>query len=84
MNILGISEGFHDAAVCVLKNNKIIFASQAERFSGVKNDKCIHSDQFPKSERYQPDVIAFYEKPFRKNLRRLYAGQKWQKVSYAM
>jgi len=80
MNILGISEGFHDAAVCVLKNNKIIFASQAERFSGVKNDKWIHSDQLPKTQRYKPDVIAYYEKPFRKNLRRLYAGQKWQKV----
>ena len=80
MNILGISEGFHDAAVCVLRNNRIIFASQAERFSGVKNDKWIHSDQLPKTQRYKPDVIAYYEKPFRKNLRRLYAGQKWQKV----
>jgi len=80
MNILGISEGFHDAAACVLKNNKIMFASQAERFSGVKNDKWIHSSQLPKTKIYQPDVIAYYEKPFRKNLRRLYAGQKWQKV----
>jgi carbamoyltransferase len=79
MNILGISEGFHDAAVCVLRNNKIIFASQAERFSGVKNDKWIHSNQLPKTEKYKPDVIAFYEKPFRKNLRRLYSGQGWKK-----
>ena len=79
MNILGISEGFHDAAVCVLRNNKIIFASQAERFSGVKNDKWIHSNQLPKTEKYKPDVIAYYEKPFRKNLRRLYSGQGWKK-----
>ena len=50
MNILGISEGFHDAAACVLKNNKIMFASQAERFSGVKNDKWIHSSQLPKTK----------------------------------
>ena len=64
MNILGISEGFHDAAVCVLRNNRIIFASQAERFSGVKNDKWIHSDQLPKTQRYKPDVIAYYENPF--------------------
>jgi len=80
MNILGLSEGFHDAAVCVLQNNKIMFASQSERFSGVKNDKWIHSHQLPKTKRYQPHVIAYYEKPFRKNLRRLYAGQKWQKT----
>ena len=79
MNILGLSEGFHDAAVCILQNNKIIFASQAERFSGVKNDKWIHSNQLPKTEKYKPDVIAYYEKPFRKNLRRLYSGQGWKK-----
>ena len=81
MIILGMSEGFHDAGLCVLNNNKIVFASHAERHSGIKNDFKLHHTQFPKSERYQPDVTAFYEKPFRKNLRRLYAGQSWQKPS---
>ena len=76
-----MSEGFHDAGLCVLNNNKIVFASHAERHSGIKNDFKLHHTQFPKSERYQPDVTAFYEKPFRKNLRRLYAGQSWQKPS---
>ena len=81
MNILGISEGFHDAGLCLLKDNKIIFASHAERHSGIKNDKWLHHSQFPISDKYQPDLVAFYEKPFRKNLRRLYAGQSWQKQS---
>ena len=81
MNILGISEGFHDAGLCLLKDNKIIFASHAERHSGIKNDKWLHYSQFPISDKYQPDLVAFYEKPFRKNLRRLYAGQSWQKQS---
>ena len=65
----------------ILKDNKIIFASHAERHSGIKNDKWLHHSQFPISDKYQPDLVAFYEKPFRKNLRRLYAGQSWQKQS---
>ena len=81
MNILGLSEGFHDAGMCLLKDNKIVFASHAERHSKIKNDKWLHHSQFPVSKKYEPSVIAFYEKPFRKNLRRLYAGQSWQKPS---
>ena len=78
MNVIGISEGFHDAAMCIIRNRKIIHASQSERYSGVKNDKWIHPSQWPKSNNYQPDVVAYYEKPFRKNLRRLWAGQSWE------
>ena len=75
MNIIGISEGFHDAALCLLQNSKILYASQSERYSKVKNDPWVHPDQWPKADRYQPNIVAYYEKPFRKNLRRLYAGQ---------
>ena len=79
MNIIGISEGFHDAALCLLQNSKILYASQSERYSKVKNDPWVHPDQWPKEDRYHPNIGAYYEKPFRKNLRRLYAGQSWQK-----
>ena len=79
MNIIGISEGFHDAGLTLLQNNKIIFASHSERYSRVKGDKWLHPDMWPKTQRYQPDVVAYYEKPFLKNLRRWYAGQKHQK-----
>ena len=79
MNVLGVSEGFHDAGICLLRNDQIHFASHSERHSRKKGDKWIHPTQLPKSKINKPDIIAYYEKPFRKNLRRLYAGQKWQK-----
>ena len=79
MNVLGVSEGFHDAGVCLLRNDRIYFASHSERHSRKKGDKWIHPTQLPKSKINKPDIIAYYEKPFRKNLRRIYAGQKWQK-----
>ena len=78
MNILGVSEGFHDAAVCLLRDTRIHYASSSERYSGIKGDKWIHKDQLPRTKINKPDIVAYYEKPFRKNLRRLYAGQKWQ------
>jgi len=79
MNVLGVSEGFHDAGVCLLRNDRIHFASHSERHSRKKGDKWIHPTQLPISKINKPDIIAYYEKPFRKNLRRIYAGQKWQK-----
>ena len=39
MKYLGISEGFHDAAIAVVEGNQILFAAQAERYTRVKNDK---------------------------------------------
>ncbi len=79
MKILGISEGFHDAAVCLLHDDKIHYASSSERYSGIKNDKWIHKDQLPATRINKPDVVSYYEKPFLKNLRRWYAGQRGQK-----
>ena len=79
MKILGISEGFHDAAICLLHDDKIHYASSSERYSGTKNDKWIHKDQLPTTRMNKPDVVSYYEKPFLKNLRRWYAGQRWQK-----
>jgi carbamoyltransferase len=78
MNILGVSEGFHDAGICLLRNDQIHFASHSERHSRKKGDKWIHPTQLPTSKINKPDIVAYYEKPFRKNLRRIYAGQKWQ------
>ena len=79
MNVLGVSEGFHDAGICLLRNDRIHFASHSERHSRKKGDKWLHSKQLPITKTNKPNIIAYYEKPFRKNLRRLYAGQKWQK-----
>ena len=70
---IGISEGFHDAGVTVLNGQEIVHASHSERYSRIKNDKWISKKQIPISYR----CSAFYESPFLKNTRRLYAGQKW-------
>ena len=34
----GISANNHDAALAVFDNDKLVFASESERFSGLKND----------------------------------------------
>ena len=47
MNIIGISEGFHDAAMCVIRGRSILHASQRERFGGVTNDCWIHPSHWP-------------------------------------
>ena len=44
MIILGISSGFHDAAVTVVKNGKIVFAAHAERYSKQKNDPWLNQE----------------------------------------
>lgn len=76
MKVLGISEGFHNAAVCYIDGDKIIHASESERYSRIKNDKYISDEQL---NLYPVDKTAYYEKPWLKNLRRLYSGQDWQK-----
>lgn len=70
---VGISEGFHDAALTVLDGQDILYASHSERYSRIKNDKWVHQNQLVNNA----DSISFYEKPFLKNTRRLFAGQKW-------
>ena len=78
MNVLGISEGFHDAGVCLLVGKKIHFASHSERYSRIKYDKWTHPNQYSELPDRGIQLVAYYEKPLCKNLRRLYAGQKWK------
>ena len=39
MYILGLSFGYHDSSAALIRDGQIIFASQEERFSRLKNDK---------------------------------------------
>ena len=71
---VGVSQGFHDAAVTILDGQDIMYASHSERYSRKKNDKWIRNDQLP----VEWDDIAYYERPFLKNSRRFFAGQKMQ------
>jgi carbamoyltransferase len=74
MKILGLSEGFHDAGATLIENDTILSATHAERFSRKKNDRWLHPKQM-----VDADVVAFYEKPWLKRTRQLYAGQGWKK-----
>lgn len=73
-SFLGISEGFHDAGVTLIKDGEILSATHAERFSRIKNDRWVHYKQLVPA-----DVVAFYEKPWLKKTRQWYAGQGWKK-----
>lgn len=77
MNILGISAGFHDAAVTALVDNKIVFAGHSERYSKHKHDSDLHPELIRDALNYlgHVDQIAYYERPWLKRTRQLYAGQ---------
>ena len=79
MRIVGISEGMHDAALSVIDDTEIIYASHSERYSRVKNDKWVHKSQWKLTK--DADTVAYYEKPFWKNTRRLYSGRSWKKTN---
>jgi len=78
MNILGISAGFHDAAAAVVDGNgNILYAGHSERYSRIKNDPNLHPDLLMDVWRAagKIDTVAYYEIPWKKQLRQLYSGQ---------
>lgn len=81
MHILGISAGFHDAAITLLKDDQIVFAGHSERYSKHKHDAELHQLLFEDCySRYGvPDIISYYERPWLKKTRQLYAGQ-WDQL----
>jgi len=84
MNILGISAGFHDASATVINNGEIVYAGHAERYSKIKNDANLHPAMFWElSDGRHIDHIAYYETPWKKQLRQWYSGQgvEWNKLT---
>jgi len=73
----GISANSHDAALAVFDDNKLLFASHSERFSGKKNDAdlCDSLVQYAASHYGYPKEVVWYEKPWAKTLRQFTAGQ---------
>ena len=84
-NILGISAGYHDAAVTVINNcGDILYAGHSERYSKKKNDPDIHVDMlFEAARNRHIDHIAYYETPWKKQTRQLYSGQgvEWSRIT---
>ena len=85
MNILGISAGFHDAAATVINpRGDIVFAGHSERYSKHKNDADIDSALLADVDQYGPvSTVAYYERPWLKQLRRLYSGEgiQWSRLT---
>ena len=73
MRYLGISEGFHDAAVALVNEEREIeFASQSERFTRIKNCRM----NPPEYRRLRHDKVIFHEDVKLKNERRVAHGMK--------
>ena len=83
MKILGISAGFHDAAATVIHQGDILFAGHSERYSKQKNDANICSELLQDAIDGTVDHVAYYERPWLKQLRQWYAGQgiEWNKIT---
>ena len=80
MKILGINCLNHDAAVSVIEDDKILFAAHSERYSRIKNDMHLNDSIITEALSFgEPDVIAYYERPWVKKTRQLFAGQ-WHEV----
>ena len=75
MKILGVSAGFHDAGLTVLDDSEILFAGHSERYSKKKHDKNLCSSIIEKALSYGPfDAVGYYERPWLKKTREIYAG----------
>ena len=81
MNILGINETSHDAAMALINDDKILFAAHAERYSKKKNDWYVNDDLYKDLLSYGlPERVSYYEKPLLKYFRLLTKGGsgKWK------
>ena len=75
----GISGNSHDAAIAVFVDKKLVFASQSERFSGKKNDRDLCKELVLYAKQWgAPDQVVWYENPYLKTARQLFAGQGWK------
>jgi carbamoyltransferase len=76
MRILGISCLNHDATISVIEDGEIKFAAHSERYSKIKFDEYLNDEIVNEALSYgNPDKIAYFERPYLKKSRQLYAGQ---------
>lgn len=79
MNYIGLSCGFHDAALSVVSpQGEILFAGHSERYTKVKHDSNMTCLLAHDAKQYFRDdyELHYYEKPWLKALRQFRAGQK--------
>ncbi len=80
MVVWGISANSHNASLAVFEDGQLLFASDSERFSKIKNDPNLNVDLIEHARIIggRPDLVCWYEKPWLKTLRQLFAGQGQQ------
>jgi carbamoyltransferase len=79
MNYVGISCGFHDAALSVIDDNgNILFAGHSERYSMKKHDSKLCSGIVEDAKNHINDdfEVHYYERPYVKAVRQLIAKQQ--------
>ena len=77
--VLGISAGFHDAAIALVDCGNIVYASHSERYSGIKHDRNLNNSMLAEASHLvndNIDTIAYYERPWIKYGRELRSGSK--------
>ena len=80
MNYIGISAGFHDAALSVIDDSgNILFAGHSERYDKNKHTKHLDMELVEDALSYitSRDIeIHYYERPWLKFLRQVRSGEK--------
>lgn len=72
----GVVSCGHDASLAVVRGNQILFAAHAERYSRVKNDGMLNQQIVDEALAFGvPNQIVWYEKPWLRATRHLWAGQ---------
>jgi carbamoyltransferase len=78
MLVWGVSSESHNASLSVLSDDTFLFASESERFSGIKNDAYLNDNIINYALQFgKPELICWYENPYKKTLRQLLSGQGW-------
>jgi len=73
MTVWGVSAQGHDAAISVVKDNELVFAAHAERYSRVKNDPHLNASIIKEALEFgEPEKIVWYEDRRLKWLRRAF------------
>lgn len=79
MNYVGISCGFHDAALSIIDDSgNILYAGHSERYSGIKHDKNLCRSLLSDALSYSTaeHSVHYYERPLLKYLRQLRSGEQ--------
>ena len=75
-HILGVSAGYHDAAISVVREDgEIVFAGHSERYSKIKNDSELSIELIDAAYCFDIDTIAYYERPWMHNVQQLRSGE---------